>query len=147
MDIICDIDGTVADCTHRLHWILSKPKNWKAFFAGTSGDSPIQETIDVITALHNQNSRIIFCSARNEENRSATNVWLYRHVGSWTINSPLYMRPHNDHRLDEIVKQELLDKIRADGYNPTLVFDDRSRVVAMWRRNGIKCFQVCEGDY
>ena len=31
MDVICDIDGTVADCSHRLHWIQSKPKNWKAF--------------------------------------------------------------------------------------------------------------------
>jgi hypothetical protein len=41
----------------------------------------------------------------------------------------------------------MLDKIRLDGYNPTLVFDDRSRVVEMWRKNGIKCFQVAEGNF
>jgi hypothetical protein len=57
------------------------------------------------------------------------------------------MRKNNDHREDSIVKQEMLDKIRLDGYNPTLVFDDRARVVEMWRKNGIKCFQVAEGNF
>jgi hypothetical protein len=26
-------------------------------------------------------------------------------------------------------------------------FDDRQRVVDMWRRNGITCFQVAPGDF
>jgi hypothetical protein len=148
MDILCDIDGTIADCTHRLHWIQSKPKNWKAFFAATERDAPIRETIEVITALYTYpHHQIIFCTARNEENRAATTVWLSNNVGAWILNCSLYMRKNNDHREDSIVKQEMLDKIRLDGYNPTLVFDDRSRVVEMWRKNGIKCFQVAEGNF
>jgi hypothetical protein len=31
--VIIDIDGTLADTTHRLHHIKSKPPNWDAFFA------------------------------------------------------------------------------------------------------------------
>ena len=148
MDILCDIDGTIADCTHRLHWIQSKPKNWRAFSAATERDAPIKETIEVITALHTYpHHRIIFCTARNEENRTATIVWLVKNVGTWILDCSLYMRKNNDHREDSIVKQEMLDKIRLDGYNPTLVFDDRSRVVEMWRKNGIKCFQVAEGNF
>jgi hypothetical protein len=27
------------------------------------------------------------------------------------------------------------------------VFDDRDKVVAMWRRNGVACFQVAEGNF
>ena len=27
------------------------------------------------------------------------------------------------------------------------VYDDRDKVVAMWRRNGVACFQVAEGDF
>ena len=41
----------------------------------------------------------------------------------------------------------LKERIRKDGYEPFLVFDDRQRVVDMWRRNGIQCCQVAPGDY
>jgi len=45
------------------------------------------------------------------------------------------------------VKREMLDRIRADGYNPIMAFEDRSRVVKMWREAGIPCAQVAEGDF
>jgi hypothetical protein len=32
-----DLDGTLADCTHRLH----RRKHWRAFFAACTADSPI----------------------------------------------------------------------------------------------------------
>lgn len=31
MDIIFDIDGTLADIAHRRHHVETKPKNWSAF--------------------------------------------------------------------------------------------------------------------
>ena len=35
MDVVVDLDGTLADCTHRLHHIRGRRrKNWDAFFAG-----------------------------------------------------------------------------------------------------------------
>jgi len=146
MDIICDIDGTVADCSHRLHWIRSKPKNWKAFFAGAMDDKPILEMIVTINALKNEN-RIIFCTGRSESNRNVTSDWLATYVGEWTKLCPIYMREDGDYRHDDIVKEELLVKIRKAGYEPTLAFDDRDRVVAMWRRNHIRCFQVADGNF
>jgi predicted kinase len=51
------------------------------------------------------------------------------------------MRPEKDTRVDHIVKEEMLDKIIADGYDPFLVIDDRPSVVAMWRRRGLTCLQ------
>ena len=59
----------------------------------------------------------------------------------------MLMRRTKDYRSDDIVKKEMLDEMRAIGYNPTLVFDDRDRVVKMWRENGLRCFQVAEGDF
>ena len=29
----------------------------------------------------------------------------------------------------------------------TAVFDDRDKVVQMWRENGVPCFQVAKGDF
>ena len=57
------------------------------------------------------------------------------------------MRAEGDYRADDVVKGELLDRILADGYHPELVFDDRTRVVNMWRARGIMCAQVAEGDF
>ena len=58
---------------------------------------------------------------------------------------PLYMRADGDYRPDSLVKQELLDKIKKEGYNPTVAFDDRPRVIEMWRKNGIFVFDVNNG--
>jgi len=33
------------------------------------------------------------------------------------------------------------------GYDIKGVFEDRNRVVAMWRRRGIRCYQVIDGNY
>ena len=39
--IIVDVDGTVADLTHRLHYVTNGNKNWKRFFRDVYMDSPI----------------------------------------------------------------------------------------------------------
>lgn len=153
MDIIVDIDGTVADCSHRLHWIQSKPKNWKAFYAGIEHDKPILHTLEVIRCLamaedsYDLLNRIVFCTGRSEEYRNVTRTWLVKNGGSWVLDCPLYMRSEGDHRPDYVVKEELLAKIQADGYYPKLAFEDRQQVVDMWRRNGIICYHVAKGDF
>ena len=57
------------------------------------------------------------------------------------------MRKAGDYRPDAKVKEELLTQVKADGYEPILAFEDRERVVDMWRRNGIQCCQVAPGDF
>jgi hypothetical protein len=57
------------------------------------------------------------------------------------------MRSDKDRRADDIVKRELLARMRADQFNPALAIDDRRRVVDMWRAEGLVCAQVAEGDF
>jgi hypothetical protein len=53
----------------------------------------------------------------------------------------LYMRKAGDYRSDDIVKEEILDTQFKDKINNILcVFDDRPRVIRMWRRRGIPVF-------
>lgn len=78
-----------------------------------------------------------------DESRASTEAWLERHV----FTAPLYMRKAGDHRDDDILKVELLARVRADGFEPIMAFDDRSRVVKAWRAAGIPCAQVAEGDF
>lgn len=59
----------------------------------------------------------------------------------------LFMRADGDQRSDDIVKAELFDTYIRDNYDVQFVLDDRNQVVNMWRRMGLKCIQVAEGDF
>lgn len=143
-DIIVDLDGTVADCSHRQHYVNTKPANWKAFEAGIPHDPPHQHVIDLVNTLFNAGWNILLCSGRGEQSREHTETWLTRHGVNY---HHLYMRAAGDYRRDDIVKMGLLDKIIADGYKPSFALDDRDQVVIAWRSRGIPCFQVAPGDF
>lgn len=144
---LIDIDGTVADLSHRRHHIENKPKNWPAFFEQCELDSPIEHMRPIIHVLW-MVGQVIFVSGRPERTRDATQRWLLKHKFNISIEpAKLYMRADGDYRDDSIVKLELLQKIREDGYHPMMAFDDRSRVVKMWRENGVPCAQVAPGDF
>lgn len=148
MDIIFDIDGTLANCDHRLHYIQSKPKNWKAFFDGMVHDAPIVPTTVIAHSLLIQrHNEIIFCTGRPESHRKQTRTWLKEYVGEWADGCRLFMRQDGDRRPDYEVKEEMLQKIRDCGLDPKVAFEDRDQVVDMWRRNGLICYQVAKGDY
>ena len=147
MLVVFDIDGTLANIEHRLHHVRSKPKNWKAFDAGIPNDKVNLPVAEIFWSLKdvvgNDN---IFASGRNERSRQATEDWLQDN-NLWDYHSKLYMRKADDYRSDDIVKQEMLDQIIVDyGKKPDMVFDDRPRVVRMWRDNGIFVFNVYQGE-
>ncbi len=139
-----DIDGTIADLSHRLHHIEKSPKDWDAFFAACAGDAPIPHIIELVRVLNDADQRVIFVSGRSDQCRADTEAWLDRHE---IAGLPLYMRRAGDHRPDNLVKGELLDRILADGYEPVMAFDDRKQVVDMWRERGVPCAQVAPGDF
>lgn len=140
MLVVFDIDGTLANIDHRLDYVRSKPKNWKAFDAGIPNDKVNLPVAEAFYALKAAGNEIIFASGRNERSRDATMKWLQEN-NLWDYRAKLYMRKADDFRSDDIVKQEILDQIVADyGKKPDMVFDDRKRVVDMWRRNGIWVF-------
>lgn len=147
--IICDIDGTVANLSHRLH--LVDAKNYKDFYGQMGKDTPLAANVRIIRELARRFT-LIFVSGRPVEYDVATNEWLSMHVmpgidspigdGDGPAYRALYMRATGDYRADYIVKRELLDEIRADGFNPILVIDDRPRVIQMWREQGLTCWDV-----
>ena len=146
MLIVFDIDGTLANIEHRLDYVRSKPKNWKAFDAGIPNDVVNPHVAEAFHSLKAAGNEIIFASGRNERSRDATMKWLQDNR-FWNYTAKLYMRKADDFRSDDIVKREILDEIVADwGRQPDMVFDDRPRVVRMWRDEGIFVFNVYQGE-
>lgn len=145
--IIVDLDGTIADCEHRRHFIERKPKNWDAFLDPVNiFNDPLIETIANVVRIFSQHYAIVYCSGRSASTYAITVDWLKKHE-LWNSPVALYMRNKGDKRPDFEIKAELLHKMRMDGWNPVLVLDDRDSVVKMWREQGLTCLQVAEGDF
>lgn len=142
--VIFDIDGTLADLTHRRHHVLTKPKNWTAFNAGMSADKPNANVVRLALDMRRLGHSIVVCSGREAVYREVTEQWLARHGVEYDA---IYMRPEKDYRDDGAIKGDLLDKILSDGWQPWLVVEDRDRVVKMWRARGLTCLQCAEGDF
>jgi hydroxymethylpyrimidine pyrophosphatase-like HAD family hydrolase len=143
--LICfDIDGTLADLSHRLHYWREKPKNWNMFTSEMINDTPIEAICNIAGNMHYQGHTVILCSGRSEDTRGITTEWLLD-VACVTFDK-LYMRAEKDYRSDDIVKKELLDQIVVDfGQKPDIWFDDRPRVVKMLRENGVFVADVYQG--
>lgn len=138
-----DIDGTLADLSHRLPHIQKTPKDWDAFFDACGDDAPIPHIIGLAQTL-SRSAHIVYVSGRSKRVETATLEWLARHL---LPPGRLYMREDGDHRPDHKIKLELLAQLRGDGYQPIMAFDDRNQVVEMWRAAGIPCAQVAAGDF
>src|SRR5215813_205705 len=126
MIYLVDIDGTLADLSHRLHFIQKEPADWDGFFAACAKDEPIHEVIATVCALHEAGAKIVYVTGRSDAIVTKTQRWLAKYglpVGD------IYMRKAGDHRHDDIVKRELLDQIRAVHPFITAVFEDRKQVV------------------
>ena len=146
MLVVFDIDGTLANIEHRLDYVRSKPKNWKAFDAGILNDKVNDPVAKVYWAIMSRrNVDVILASGRNERSRQDTEDWLFENDLTGYRN--LYMRKADDYRSDDIVKDEIIDEIVADyGKLPDMWFDDRPRVVRAVRNRGIFVFDVYQGE-
>lgn len=138
--IIFDLDGTLADGKHRLHLLPTTdqhlPRSWDKFNAAASGDSPIQDNIDLLISLYPKFKTIIL-TGRNEIAREATVEWL-------RVNGIMYdeliMRGYEDARKDVAFKEEVVKKLGID--NILCAFDDLPHVVHNFRSLGITTHQV-----
>jgi hypothetical protein len=143
--VLFDIDGVIADCSHRLHFIQSAPADWDGFFDACSGDAPIWPTIKFLWALH-EVFKTVYVTGRPERIREKTKDWLKSHGLGNCKGIYLLMRKDDDHRPDFEVKRELfLNCIEPDSV--FAVVEDRDQVVEMWRKLGLLCLQPKRGDY
>lgn len=140
--VIFDIDGTLADISERIHHIKRKPKNWNAFNEGMAQDKAIHSMVRLCNILYVSGIHIILCSGRNERNRPETVEWLNR---QGVYYHELLLREDDDYRSDAVVKREILQNL--DKSKILFVVEDRSRVVEMWRSEGLVCLQCAPGEF
>lgn len=156
---IFDLDGTLALTGHRQHMLDDKedPDRWMNFFLACDKDLPNHPVIDTLDRLHfHGGADFLIWSGRSDIVRDKTVKWLADHLTDGSnndfntsfIHARLTMRKHSDHTPDEELKLSWLRALHPhDRARLVAIFDDREKVVKMWRENGIACFQVAKGDF
>ena len=147
---IFDLDGTLALVDHRRHFVENGAGRWREFYAACVDDRPNVPVIRVLNSLIYAAADIRIFSGRSDEVQAQTVSWLLMHtaLARREIVNGLRMRKEGDYTPDEVLKKQWLDELsRTDRQRLTAVFDDRDTVEAMWRENGVPCFQVAPGDF
>src|SRR5690606_11837601 len=103
--VVCDLDGTLCDTEHRLHFVQGEKKDWTGFFEAMMGDT-LRNDVLATLLKYDRTHRIIFVSARPEKYREATEAWLDLELKGVRLHDALIMRPNNDKRPDTEVKAE-----------------------------------------
>lgn len=153
---IFDIDGTLANQKHRQHHLDNK--DYDTYYSLVLHDTPIPAVVNLCRDLYFLSTDygettvndVWFFSGRRDSCKDDTVLWLRSQVlwGEQLNPDHVVMRRTGDFRDDVEVKQEMLNNmLDVDRNRLVCVFDDRQRVVDMWRRNGITCLQVAPGDF
>lgn len=132
--IIVDTDGTLAN-----HEDVRNPYDTTKYHL----DKLHQDVANIIGQLSTPYF-IIGVSGRDEKFRAVTKKW-------WLEEALLeadefYFRPEGDTRPDDVIKAEIYEEKIRGRYNIAGVFDDRGRVLRMWRAKGLTTFAVGDTD-
>jgi len=149
--VIFDLDGTLAliDDRRAISTKDNGKMDWDTFFdpKNIQLDKPNWPVILMAQTLKKAGHRIVIFSGRSKATKNATRDWLKSLDVPFDV---LKMRP-TDGGLkwmkDDLLKKKWLDDLFPNTNDIICVFDDRDKVVQMWRDNGITCFQVADGNF
>ena len=117
---VFDIDGVLADASHRQHFVESRPKDWDAFFAAV-GEDPVIEAGRARVIEVSDEHEVVVVSGRPERTRAATEAWL---EAAGMGRPRVILRPDHDRRPAADLKAELLTGLAAPGDIWVVVDDD-----------------------
>lgn len=142
--IVCDLDGTLTDCSHRVH--LMQAGEHDAFNAACNMDAIRPDVAAALEAF--QQYDIMLLTGSPARYKKLRQDWLAFHNVRADM---LLMRANDDFRPDAEVKISLLEQYfgnwQAVLNSVLLVLDDRDKVVEALRNYGLTVWQVRQGDY
>jgi len=133
--VIFDLDGTLTHANGRRGYF-----DWDRCDRDTRDEIVFRAYERHVTA----GDTIFFITGRAEEARASTELWLQTYAPTY---ERLLMRKSEDYRQDYVVKEEIYNHYIKGKYNVEVIYEDKQKVVDMWRRIGLKVFQVSKGDH
>lgn len=141
--VVFDLDGTIADDSHRLPLILDqKPPDWPGYFAACRKDSPIVPVMKLVELFAvDLRYRVEIWTGRSATVLDDTEWWLDHHMVEY---DRLRMRPVGDYRSNVDLKAGWLSEYPRP---PLVVFDDQWKTALWWHSRQITCLQVVGDEY
>jgi hypothetical protein len=135
MNIVCDIDGVIADSMASAEKYLnySKP-DWNAWNKQTDKIPPIGFMVDIVRYLCNEHE-VTFVTGRMKKNHFKTVKWLTNHIGARSYK--LVMREDDDFSESSIFKSEVCKRL-----HPDLIIEDDPGTVKKLDEEGYKVLQI-----
>jgi hypothetical protein len=146
--VIFDLDGTLALIDKR-RALAAKPNgkiNWKVFFdpKNIQLDQPNIPVIEMAKIIKAQGHSVVIFSGRDSISKTETINWLNQFGVPFDV---LKMRPEGSFTPDDKLKMGWLNQLFPNRNDILCIFDDRDKVVKMWREQGLTCMQVAPGDF
>jgi len=142
---IFDLDGTLSDHGHRLHYIKREKPDWDAYYAACGDDPPIAGVCRVFRALHAAGNSCLVWSGRRDDTRQATHAWLMRHDLRPTFTVRMRPRTGPLSRVPNSLLKRVwlpeLDELRRD-VTLAAAFDDDPRTCAMYEECGVPVVRI-----
>lgn len=149
--VIFDLDGTLALINQRRGKATKENGkiNWSIFFdpRNIQLDQPNVPIIEIFKLFKRAGYKMIVFSGRDSITKNETQKWLAEYGIEPDI---LKMRPEGSFMPDNKLKKDWLHELPKIGItikDILCVYDDRDKVVKMWRAEGLTCVQVAEGNF
>ena len=138
---IFDLDWTLANLDHRLHYVKWEwKKDWESFFNEVDKDTVIENVSKIWQSLSSPTICKVIVSGRSNQCAFKTEEWLHKNGFRYDF---ILMRDSRDKRDDVEVKRDLYNMCLKKN-NIYWVFDDRRRVIDMWQEEWVFTFDVSQ---
>ncbi len=133
--VIFDLDGTLADRRHRLHFLEGK-KDWKNFFDKMNLDPPVNAVFQKLFSHYYDNHKIIILTGRPEEYRDTTNNWL-KENNVEAFMYEMFMRESKNYESDITLKRRIFET-KLNQYSVIKAYEDNADLIKLWKEKGIE---------
>ena len=157
MRAVFDVDGTLADCSHRLHHIQgpdgdpNRHKDWEGFYKNMEYDLPILPICNLYKALSRDGWWLEIWTGRQEKYQKQTFEWM--HCQALPLPHRIRMRPDNDYIQDNRLKlswyKEYKEGLKKFPNSTRIQFivEDRPRIVRALREAGATVLAVADKEF
>lgn len=139
---IFEIDGVIADITHRLGMLGHKPVDWQKFLHSACDDNYFMPMVRMMRHIYDGGGEIWLWTNRCESIKDITVQWLAKHP-MIPEHIDLWMRPLGEKCPDQVLKSRRYTELSEhDKRRIVLAIEERPRVIQMWNVHGVPCLNV-----
>ncbi len=141
--VIFDIDGVIADATHRNHHITKPNNNWDEFFQDCENDTQLTHNTHLLQLLAKHNNITLLTSRPKAVKKQTTN-WLTKNNIPWNT---LIMRSARNDIPSANYKKLAIQQLIEQNTTIEIVFDDDPKNIAEIKKLGINAIYIHSGYY